>query len=99
MYQLYEQGGRPRVKREPISTLTIALLVGLGVTGAGTGVASLVTQHGRYNHLRQAIDDDLERIETSISRSNPSDRYQKWFCKIEGAWICYSSKREDYVWH
>uniref|UniRef100_A0A670YKN9 Envelope protein n=1 Tax=Pseudonaja textilis TaxID=8673 RepID=A0A670YKN9_PSETE len=72
MYQLYEQGGRLRVKREPISTFTIALLVGLGATGAGTGISSITKQYSQYNYLRQAIDEDLERIETSMSHLQKS---------------------------
>ncbi|NWJ08721.1 ENV1 protein, partial [Crypturellus undulatus] len=47
-------------KREPITTLTLATLFGLGVAGAETGIASLTLQ-------KQGMALDLERIEKSIS--------------------------------
>uniref|UniRef100_A0A8C6XJT1 Envelope protein n=1 Tax=Naja naja TaxID=35670 RepID=A0A8C6XJT1_NAJNA len=72
IYNTYSGSELIRHKREPISTLTVALLVGLGLTGAGTGIASFAHQYSQYHNLRAAIDEDLERIETSISHLQKS---------------------------
>lgn len=56
-----------RTKREPITALTLGILFGIGVGGLGTGIASLVQQKGYYNDLRMAIDEDIKRMEESIS--------------------------------
>ncbi|NWY08007.1 ENV2 protein, partial [Nothoprocta ornata] len=56
-----------RIKREPISTLTVVVLLGLGITGAGTGITALAVQPQKLAALRAAINDDLEKLEKSIS--------------------------------
>ncbi|RMC19236.1 hypothetical protein DUI87_03842 [Hirundo rustica rustica] len=54
-------------KREVITGITIAMLLGLGATGTATGVSALVTQHQGLSQLQMTIDEDLLRIEKSIS--------------------------------
>jgi hypothetical protein len=67
LYSYWNTETGERNKREPISALTIATLLSLGVAGAGTGIASLATQHKGMSLLCVAIDKDVERIEASIS--------------------------------
>ncbi|XP_048142817.1 MLV-related proviral Env polyprotein-like [Corvus hawaiiensis] len=66
MYHLFEEPSRLH-KREVITGITIAMLLGLGATGAATGVSALVTQHQGLSQLQMTIDEDLQRIEKSIS--------------------------------
>ncbi|XP_027766199.1 olfactory receptor 14J1-like, partial [Empidonax traillii] len=54
-------------KREPITAVTVALLMLAGGTGAGTGIASLVRQNREFSALKIAIDEDIARIEESIT--------------------------------
>ncbi|NXM96487.1 ENV1 protein, partial [Sylvia borin] len=54
-------------RREIITGITIAMLLGLGATGAATGVSALVNQHQSLSQLQMTIDEDLQRIEKSIS--------------------------------
>ncbi|RMC04336.1 hypothetical protein DUI87_19155 [Hirundo rustica rustica] len=66
MYRFLEETILLR-KREVITGITIAMLLGLGATGTATGVSALVTQHQRLSQLQMTIDEDLLRIEKSIS--------------------------------
>ncbi|RMC21928.1 hypothetical protein DUI87_02799 [Hirundo rustica rustica] len=66
MYRFLEETILLR-KREVMTGITIAMLLGLGATGTATGVSALVTQHQRLSQLKMTIDEDLLRIEKSIS--------------------------------
>ncbi|KAF1569725.1 MLV-related proviral Env polyprotein, partial [Eudyptes schlegeli] len=54
-------------KRELFTALTVATLMIIGGTGVDTGIASLVQQHKEFSALRMAVNEDLARIEQSIS--------------------------------
>lgn len=55
-----------RSKREPISAVTLAILLGLGATGTGVGITSLALSRKHYSDFHLSIDEDLEWLETAI---------------------------------
>jgi hypothetical protein len=60
-----------RRKREPVNAVTLAVLLGLGATVTGTGIASLVTSQQnvqRYHELNAAISQDLEDLREGIDQ-------------------------------
>ncbi|NXF56601.1 ENV1 protein, partial [Oceanites oceanicus] len=67
MYRHFEDPGHRLLKRELLTSITIAMLLGLGATGAGTGISALVTQNQGLSQLQVTVDEDLQRIEKSIS--------------------------------
>ena len=64
-----------RSKREPISTITLAIVLGLGAAGTGTGIASLVTSDDHYAQLMQlsqAVDRDIKELQTGLQNLKDS---------------------------
>ena len=56
-------------KRELITAgaLTLATIFGLGAIRTGTGISALTIQNKGFSILREAVDKDIERIETAIT--------------------------------
>ncbi|NXF97650.1 ENV1 protein, partial [Eubucco bourcierii] len=54
-------------KREVLTTVTIATLLGFGVAGTATGVTSLVTQQRDLSQLQATIDEDLQKLKKPVT--------------------------------
>ncbi|NXO94135.1 ENV1 protein, partial [Certhia brachydactyla] len=63
----YLEWGVRRQKRELVTGITLAVLLSLGAAGTATGVSALVSQGQGLTQLQMTIDEDLQRIEKSIS--------------------------------
>ncbi|XP_033614492.1 syncytin-1 [Fukomys damarensis] len=55
-----------RHTREPVSAITIAVLLGLGAAGAGTGIYSLVPSTENFNQLQRAVDADIRQLKQGL---------------------------------
>lgn len=53
-------------RAEPIS-LTLAVILGRGLAGAGTGIVALMLQEKNYNSQKVDIDQDIQCLEKSIA--------------------------------
>ncbi|NXE29229.1 ENV1 protein, partial [Ardeotis kori] len=67
MYFHLEEVNNRVQRREILTAVTTATLLGLGVAGTATGVTSLMTQQRGLSQLQAAIDEDLQKIETSMT--------------------------------
>lgn len=57
-----------KAKREPVTTITLSLLVGSDIAaGIGTGTMVLIQQRQHYFTLRTSLDNGLKRIEDCIT--------------------------------
>ena len=70
-FHIWEQSSDPslpkRSRQESITAVTIAVLLGLGAVGAGTGISSLVLSNSRYHELSATIDQDIQELQKGIS--------------------------------
>ncbi|NXN07401.1 ENV1 protein, partial [Indicator maculatus] len=67
MYYHWGEDNSRLQKREVLTAVTIATLLGLGVAGTATGVTSLATQQRGLSQLQAVIDEDLQKIEKSMT--------------------------------
>uniref|UniRef100_A0A7N4PJM8 Envelope glycoprotein n=1 Tax=Sarcophilus harrisii TaxID=9305 RepID=A0A7N4PJM8_SARHA len=72
--RFWEQGTdhSVREKREPLTAVTLAVLIGLGAVGTGTGIASFVTSNTQYAQLSAAIDRDLQELQSGLENLKDS---------------------------
>lgn len=61
-----------RPKRQLVTALTVATLLGISATGAGVGITSLVLSNQHYYQLQEAIDEDIKNLEGAISHLQES---------------------------
>ena len=53
-------------RREPVAAITVALLLGLGATGAGTGIYSLVSSQTDFHQLSLAVEADVRELKQGL---------------------------------
>ena len=52
--------------------MTLALILGLGAAGAGTGIASFVTSQQQYTQLSLAVDRDIQELQRGFKNVKDS---------------------------
>ncbi|KFV03276.1 hypothetical protein N340_02506, partial [Tauraco erythrolophus] len=67
MYHYWGEADSRLQKREILTGVTIATLLDSGVAGTATGGTSLATQQPGLSQLQTAIDEDLQKIEKSMT--------------------------------
>lgn len=55
-----------RYKREPLTAITLAVVLGLAATGAGTGIASMVTTDQQLSQLSITVDRDIRELQQGL---------------------------------
>ncbi|KAF4802931.1 hypothetical protein TURU_019037 [Turdus rufiventris] len=96
-YHLFEEPDRLH-KREVITGITIAMLLGLGATGAATGILALATQQQGLSQLQMTVDEDLQRLGNPfIPWRNPFPHSQRSSSKTGKDWTFCSCSKEACV--
>ena len=88
---------------EPISAVTLAVILGLGTTGTGTGIASMVTFQQQYTQLSLAVDRDIQELKKGWNFKrllglsvwgSITEQMRPWFnIPIRGMAKCSSQRR------
>ena len=52
--------------------MNLAVILGLGTTGTGTGIASLVTSQQQYTQLSLAVDRDIQELQRGLKNLKDS---------------------------
>ena len=73
LLRFWERGTNlPFDKTEPISAVNLAVILGLGTAGTGTGIASLVTSQQQYTQLSLAVDRDIQELQRGLKNLKDS---------------------------
>lgn len=67
-----EKPNSHRMKREPMVTVTLTDLLGPGIAEAGRGISATITQGKNYQALQEIIEQDITKIEKSVSHLQES---------------------------
>ena len=89
-------------KREPVTALTLAILMRTSLAGLGTGAASLVTQQHYYMDLHISIDEDIHRylhlppsgVSVFTSRGSTTEQKGPRFIFLKEKWLCIALGEE-----
>ena len=61
-----------RHRREPITAVNLAVILGLGAAGPGTGIASLMISNQQCSQLSMAIDRDFQQMQAGLKNLKDS---------------------------